>query len=777
MRRIRSYRGGSSLAGMVDGCIKGVDRCAARAVAVSESAAAAVMAISWTRVCCCLRRHSSGHSPEQLGGTARMMRPRHRIPAYSLMSRPLVPAGGMRDISSLMERYNAVPSGPDIASIRAAFDDLVKEAQAPSQQVDHFSGLMSEMFRSLHQQNEFLKAALSHAECKLQLAECKVQLGLQHLSRLQQMFPYQEPQGANDKMIQDSSASAISEPWDTVDESVECARCGKENECGSTCSTCRLGASVHLRDRSSPQLQEAAETARSTARTEEEDSADESQEGAPHGSGDESEEGAADGLASISLSKATRKAKKAASTAAKLASKAKECATEAKKIADHAKEVSDDRDLPAERRSVILQDAYNRAEEKVDEARSCSEKTESSRTKAIDVRNRCVANSEALEAAVGRTEEAVEKAFAALDDAGEHRDRIVTMQDAGEQGDDQLGAEDSSSEMAAELEREMEADTEVDKPEGSKRSRPCFESEAVMVGGILDYNAKLRRVDSEPRSPVSTGSAAEPSVAAPDETISEADEDAAEEPTVAPPGASTIDSDAEAAAEDDVRGQAEEPAAAASPSRTSEATEVPPAPSPKSWKFLYGSAADRSERSRAIGEARKQGISLPIVKFKPLPEGWAIAMSNGSAQNGKDFVLRIVLAKTGLESEDIFLYRSRAGVARAVLSPEGVAAFERVCQTVPVETLRELQRARANRDKPPLQLISDLREAGLRVSPESGMPLPNVEAMSEEMQKAWWRMIVDSASATECDADQQAKDRAAASAGEWHEAMIAYAAD
>ena len=57
------------------------------------------------------------------------------------------------------------------------------------------------------------------------------------------------------------------------------------------------------------------------------------------------------------------------------------------------------------------------------------------------------------------------------------------------------------------------------------------------------------------------------------------------------------------------------------------------------------------------------------------------------------------------------------------------------------------------------------------------MPLPNVEAMSEEMQKAWWRMIVDSASATECDADQQAKDRAAASAGEWHEAMIAYAAD
>ena len=660
-----------------------------------------------------------------------------------------------------MERYNALPSGPDIASIRAAFDDLVKEAQAPSQQVDHFSGLMSKMFRSFRQQNEFLFAALGHAECKLQL-------GLQHLNRLEQMFPYQEPQGANDKMIQDSSAAPASEPWDTADDSVECDRCRKEIERGSTCSTCRLGASVNLRDRSGPQLQEAAEAARSTSRAEDSDSADESEEGAPDGSGDESQEGAADGLSSIPLAKATRDAKKAASTAAKLASKAEECATEAKEIADQAKEVSDDRDLPAERRSLILQEAYNRADEKVHETRSYWEEAEKCRDGATNARNECAASSEALDTAVERAEEAVEKAYAALEDAGEHRDRIFTMQDAGEQGEDQLGAEDSSSEMAAELEREMEADTEADKPESSKRSRPCFEVEAIVEGGILDYSAKHRRTDSEqPRSPVSTGSAAEPSAAAPDETISEAGEDAAEESTVAPPGASTIDSDAEAAAEDDARGEAEEPAAAVSPSRTSEATEAPALPS-EAWTLLYGCDASRPERSRAIGEAKKQRISLPIVKTDPLPKGWAIAMSNGSAQDGKDFVLRIILAKTGLESKEIFLYRNKDGVARAVLSPEGVAAFERVCQTVPVETLRELQRARANRDKPPLQLISNLREAGLRVSPDSGMPLPDVESMSEEMQKVWWCMIVDSANAMEQGATPQAKECAITSAGQWH---------
>ena len=439
----------------------------------------------------------------------------------------------MRDTSPVEEMYRVLPGDVDgiVKRIREAMDDLEREAWTERQDPIAMAARLQDIARSWTDSFHDYK-----------------QLGrLIQIASGDLMLRASNPRASN---IETPSHSAIhssnraapaSEPWDTVDGSVECDRCGKENERGSTCSTCRLGASVHLRDRSSPQLQEAAEAARSTARTEEEDSADESEEGAPDGSGDESQEGAADGFPSIPLADATREAKKAASTAAKLASKAEECAAEAKEIADQAKEVSDDRDLPAERRSLILQEAYNRADEKVDEARSYWKEAD----KATDASNRCLASSEALEAAVERAAEAVEKAYAALEDAGEHRDCIVTMRDAGKQGEDQLGAEDSSSEMAAELEREMEADMEADTPEGLKRSRPCFESEAVVVGGILDYNAKLRRVDSEqPRSPVSTGSAAEPSVAAPDETISEAGEDAAEEPTVAPPGASTIDSDA-----------------------------------------------------------------------------------------------------------------------------------------------------------------------------------------------------------------------------------------
>ena len=89
------------------------------------------------------------------------------------------------------------------------------------------------------------------------------------------------------------------------------------------------------------------------------------------------------------------------------------------------------------------------------------------------------------------------------------------------------------------------------------------------------------------------------------------------------------------------------------------------------------------------------------------------------------------------DEADVFVYKFQ-NKTRVLLSPRGVGALEEVTTQVSEERLKEMQRLEPPKS-PPVRAITKLRNAGLLVSLDSKLPLPDVAAHSSVVQLAWWR--------------------------------------
>ena len=79
---------------------------------------------------------------------------------------------------------------------------------------------------------------------------------------------------------------------------------------------------------------------------------------------------------------------------------------------------------------------------------------------------------------------------------------------------------------------------------------------------------------------------------------------------------------------------------------------------------------------------------------------------------------------------------------------------------------------KANRDRPQLWAIQQLRDAGLTVCPLSGIPLADIGRPGREaLDAAFWAMLVDAVKAHEASATAADRERAAASSKAYHEAL------
>ena len=141
--------------------------------------------------------------------------------------------------------------------------------------------------------------------------------------------------------------------------------------------------------------------------------------------------------------------------------------------------------------------------------------------------------------------------------------------------------------------------------------------------------------------------------------------------------------------------------------------------------------------------------------MKELPADAAIAMCpRGGGQRGKDFVLRLILARsmcmnTGGGAMDAIAYEingctNSKGTARMLLSPKGTAALAFVTEHMTSDRLVDL-RAFSDRDEPPSELIRTLLVTWVHdklVAPEFG-------TRSKEVIAAWWAMHLAGVAALE----------------------------
>ena len=148
----------------------------------------------------------------------------------------------------------------------------------------------------------------------------------------------------------------------------------------------------------------------------------------------------------------------------------------------------------------------------------------------------------------------------------------------------------------------------------------------------------------------------------------------------------------------------------------------------------------------------KQGLPPPVGLACRLPEGWAIARCRyGRGRRGENFALRVVLARShcissGGDASNVVLYlygaSGKKGATRALLSPDGVTAFESVVADVPLSKLTALRKVQPDPEKPPVHLILALRRGGVLTSMDSGLALPDFEPVSETVIRAWWTMYL-----------------------------------
>ena len=141
--------------------------------------------------------------------------------------------------------------------------------------------------------------------------------------------------------------------------------------------------------------------------------------------------------------------------------------------------------------------------------------------------------------------------------------------------------------------------------------------------------------------------------------------------------------------------------------------------------------------------------------MQELPADAAIAMCpRGGGQRGKDFALRLVVARsvcmnTGGDAMDAIAYEigggaNQKGAARMLLSPKGVAALAFVTERVTADRLADL-RALNDRAEPPSELIRTLLVRWVHdklVAPEFG-------TRSKEVIAAWWAMHLAGVAALE----------------------------
>lgn len=156
-------------------------------------------------------------------------------------------------------------------------------------------------------------------------------------------------------------------------------------------------------------------------------------------------------------------------------------------------------------------------------------------------------------------------------------------------------------------------------------------------------------------------------------------------------------------------------------------------------QLLTGGDAEQAERARAINQATHQGFEVPLRKKQPLPQGWAIGKTaDANPASGRDFMLLCVLARGRCSGSggDVITYQNNK-VARVLLSPRGVAAFQRVRASITPKLMEKL-RKKPKLDQPPVELIADLMAAGLFGSMDSGLPLPDTDP-NGPLFHLWWR--------------------------------------
>ena len=187
--------------------------------------------------------------------------------------------------------------------------------------------------------------------------------------------------------------------------------------------------------------------------------------------------------------------------------------------------------------------------------------------------------------------------------------------------------------------------------------------------------------------------------------------------------------------------------------------------------------ADQAERARAIGQARIQDFKPPIEKTKPLPVDWAIAhCPGGGGRCGKEFALRCVLARSRCISEggrvdDVIIYKLKK-VTRALLSPKGVDAFKYVAEHVSWEALAELQKSSPSK-KAPKSLLQTLCDAGLKISLDSGLSIPDTECHDSNTVEKWWKMHKAGVKAMEATAGSEELKEWKAACNDFSEVMEA----
>ena len=193
--------------------------------------------------------------------------------------------------------------------------------------------------------------------------------------------------------------------------------------------------------------------------------------------------------------------------------------------------------------------------------------------------------------------------------------------------------------------------------------------------------------------------------------------------------------------------------------------------------LMYHDQANQAERARAIGQARIQKFKPPFEKEKPLPVDWAIAhCPGGGGRCGKEFALRCVLARSRCISEggtvdDVIIYKLKK-VTRALLSPKGVDAFKYVAEHVSWEALAELQKSSPSK-KAPKSLLQTLRDAGLKISLDSGLSIPDTECHDSNTVEKWWKMHKAGVKAMEATAGSEELKEWKAACNDFSEVMEA----
>ena len=180
------------------------------------------------------------------------------------------------------------------------------------------------------------------------------------------------------------------------------------------------------------------------------------------------------------------------------------------------------------------------------------------------------------------------------------------------------------------------------------------------------------------------------------------------------------------------------------------------------FRLMFGAAASQPEQTRAYKQAGAQGFRAPLDDgWMALPSGWAIGCCpNGRGPAGQFFALLCVLAhsivvgSSGGATSHVCVYdingsQKKKGATRVLLSPAGVAALHAALASASPDVVKRLRAQQADPDNPPVHLIRTLRRAGLKVSLDSRLALPDFDASSDAEIAAWWSMHLAGVAAME----------------------------